>query len=136
MSVRIAVRDIPTRLVTGAYILHTGLDKWKGDAERAARLHRTAANAFPFLRRIPPTMFLRMLATAEILTGGLLLAPIVPNRVAGGPLTVFSAGLVAMYLRTPSMHEPQSVWPTAAGIAVSKDAWLLSIGLNLLADGG
>ena len=30
-------RDIPVRLVTGAYIAHSGLDKWRGSAEQATR---------------------------------------------------------------------------------------------------
>jgi uncharacterized membrane protein YkgB len=41
---------------------------------------------------------------------------------------------VTMYLRTPAMHKPNSVWPTPAGTAVSKDVWMLGIGLGLLAD--
>jgi hypothetical protein len=32
------------------------------------------------------------------------------------------------------MHEPGNVWPTQAGIAVSKDVWMLGIGLGLVAD--
>jgi hypothetical protein len=39
-----------------------------------------------------------------------------------------------MYLRTPALHRPGSVWPTPAGIAVSKDVWMLGIGVGLLAD--
>ena len=37
-----------------------------------------------------------------------------------------------MYLRTPSLHQPGSFWPTQAGTAVSKDIWMLGIGLGLL----
>jgi uncharacterized membrane protein YkgB len=59
----------------------------------------------------------------------------VPNAIAGAALTAFSSALMAMYLRTPTMHKPGSVWPTPAGIGVSKDVWMLAIGLNLLADG-
>lgn len=33
------VRDVPGRVATGAYILHTGLEKWKGDEARAKALH-------------------------------------------------------------------------------------------------
>ena len=36
---RIHLRDVPTRLATGAYILHTGLEKWHGDEDRAKALH-------------------------------------------------------------------------------------------------
>jgi hypothetical protein len=45
-----------------------------------------------------------------------------------------SGGLVAMYARTPTMHAPGSIWPSRLGIAVSKDVWMLGIGLSLLAD--
>jgi uncharacterized membrane protein YkgB len=40
-----------------------------------------------------------------------------------------------MYARTPAMHKPGSIWPSQAGVAVSKDVWMLGIGLGLVADG-
>jgi uncharacterized membrane protein YkgB len=70
----------------------------------------------------------------EIATGTALLAPVVPAALAGGALTLFSGSLVAMYLRTPAMHLPGSFWPTPAGIGVSKDVWMLGIGLGLLVE--
>ena len=76
-----------------------------------------------------------MLAAGEIVTGTLLLDPLIPNGVAGAALTVFSGGLVAMYARTPAMHRPGSIWPTRTGIGVSKDVWMLGIGLSLLVSG-
>jgi hypothetical protein len=57
--------DVPAlseRAVTGAYILHSGLDKWSGEEPQAVGVHGTAANAFPMLKRIPPKTFLWMLA--------------------------------------------------------------------------
>jgi uncharacterized membrane protein YphA (DoxX/SURF4 family) len=135
MRLRFPARDIPVRAVTGAYIAHSGLEKWRGSAEQAEGLHGMAANAFPFLRPIPPRRFLRMLAAGELVTGTLLLAPMIPNGVAGTALTVFSGGLVAMYARTPTMHQPGSIRPSRTGIAVSKDVWMLGIGLGLLAAG-
>ncbi len=134
MRLRFPTRDIPSRLATGAFVLHAGIEKWKGAPELAAGVHGMAAGAFPFLRRIPPTAFLRLLAASEIATGALLLPPIVPNAVAGAPLTAFSASLLAMYLRTEALHKPGSVWPTPAGIALSKDIWMLGTGLTLLLD--
>lgn len=128
-----AFQDLPTRLVTGAYIAHTGYEKWSGSEERARGVHGMAAGAFPFLRPIPPSIFLKALAAAELATGAALLAPFVPNRCAGLALTGFSGGLVTMYLRTPALHRPGSVWPTQAGTGVSKDVWMLGIGLGLLA---
>jgi uncharacterized membrane protein YphA (DoxX/SURF4 family) len=134
MRRRVAAHDIPVRLVTGAYIAHSGLDKWRGSAEQAQGLHTMAANAFPVLRPIPPRRFLRLLAAGEIVTGTLLLAPLISNGVAGSALTVFSGGLLAMYARTPTMRKPGSIWPSRTGIAVSKDVWMFGIGLGLLAD--
>ena len=134
MRLHLAPRDVPLRLVTGAYIAHSGLEKWRGSEEQANGIHGTAAKAFPILRPIPPRRFLRMLAAGEILTGSLLLNPLISNGVAGAALTVFSGGLVAMYTRTPTMHAPGSIWPSRLGIAVSKDVWMLGIGLGLLAD--
>jgi uncharacterized membrane protein YkgB len=40
-----------------------------------------------------------------------------------------------MYARTPAMRKPGSIWPSQAGVAVSKDVWMLGIGLGLVADG-
>ena len=129
------LRDVPGRLTTGGYILHTGLDKWHGTAEQAAGVHRMASGAFPFLRSVPPERFLRLLAAAEIATGAALLLPVVPDALAGAALAGFSGGLLTMYARTPTLRKPGSIWPTPAGIAVSKDVWMLGVGLGLLAAG-
>jgi len=133
-AMRIHIRDLPTRLATGAYILHTGLEKWHGNEEQAQRVHGVAAGAFPLFAKVSPATFLKALALAEIGVGAALLTPVVPNRLAGAALTAFAGGLVTMYLRTPALHKPHSVWPTPAGIGVSKDVWMLGIGLGLLAD--
>jgi len=126
--------NLPSRLATGVYILHSGLTKWKGSEEQAAGVHGMASGAYPFLRDIPPAKFLRMLAVGEIVTGALLIAP-VPNRMAGLALTFFSGALITMYLRTPALHGPGSFWPTPAGMAVSKDIWMVGIGIGLLLEG-
>jgi uncharacterized membrane protein YphA (DoxX/SURF4 family) len=131
---RLSIRDIPTRLTTGVFVLHSGLDKWKGNEEHAKGVHGMAAGAFPFLAKVPPTTFFKALSAAEITIGSLLLAPFVSNRLAGAALTGFSGGLVTTYLRTPFLHKPGSIWPTQNGIAVAKDVWMLGVGLNLLAD--
>ena len=134
MKLPIKTRDLPGRISTGAYILHAGLAKWNVDEAHAQGLHAVASAAFPFLRRITPTRFGRLLAAGEVATGAALLTPLVPARWAGGALTIFSGALVAMYLRTPAMHRPGSVWPTPAGIAVSKDVFMLGIGVGLLVE--
>jgi uncharacterized membrane protein YphA (DoxX/SURF4 family) len=133
--VRVAFRNIPTRVSAGAYILHAGREKWRSGEAQAAGVHAMAAGAFPFLANVPPRTFLKALAAAEIGLGAALLTPVVANRVAGLGLTGFAGGLVAMYLRTPTLHQPGSVWPTQAGTGVSKDVWMLGIGLSLLTDG-
>lgn len=134
MHLPIKARDLPGRVATGAYILHSGVEKWHGDDDQATALHAMASGAFPVLKRIPAPRFLRVLAASEIAVGTLLLAPFVPNAIAGLALTGFSGGLVAMYARTPSLRKPGSVWPSRAGIGVSKDVWMLGIGLGLVVD--
>ncbi|GIH48502.1 DoxX protein [Microbispora rosea] len=126
-------REVPGRVATGAYILHSGLEKWNGGDEQAAGLHGTAA-AFPFLKSVPPRRFLKLLSATEIATGVALLTPFVPAAVAGAALTGFSGSLVALYLRTPALRKPGSVWPSPAGTGISKDVWMLGVGLGLLAD--
>ena len=134
MHLPVKARDLPGRITTGAYILHSGLDKWRADGTRATALHGMAARAFPVLNRIRPARFLRLLAASEIAVGMALLAPIVPNALAGAALTGFSGSLVTMYARTPALRRPGSIWPSQAGVAVSKDIWMLGIGLGLVAD--
>ncbi len=127
-------RNLPTRIATGAYILHAGLEKWHGDEQRAIAVHGMAAGAYPVFKGMPPTRFLRLLAAGEIVVGTVLLTPFVSNVRAGAALTGFSGGLVLMYLRTPALHKLGSYWPTPAGIGVSKDIWMLGVGLGLLID--
>lgn len=129
------LRDIPTRAAAGAYILHAGLEKWNGSEDRAKALHGMATGAYPFLEKVAPATFLKALAAAEIGTGAALLTPVVSNRMAGTFLTAFAGSLVTMYLRTPALHKPGSVWPTQQGTGISKDVWMLGIGLGLLVDG-
>jgi uncharacterized membrane protein YphA (DoxX/SURF4 family) len=126
--------NVPPRVATGAFILHTGWEKAR-DKDRAAGVHGMAAQAFPSLKAVKPTDFLRGLSVGEMAVGAALLTPFVPPAVAGAALTAFSGGLVAMYLRTDSLHKPGSVWPTPQGTAVSKDVWMLGIGLGLMVQG-
>lgn len=134
MRLSIRARTLPGRVVTGGYILHSGLEKWKDEDERAEGLHAMASGAYPFLKAIPPRRFMRLLSAAEIATGAALLVPFVPEAIAGAALTGFAGGLVGLYLRTPGMRRPGSIWPSQAGMGVSKDVWMLGIGLDLLAD--
>jgi uncharacterized membrane protein YphA (DoxX/SURF4 family) len=129
------LRNLPLRLATGAYVLHTGWEKWHANEERAAGIHGMAAGAFPVFRSMKATDFLRLLAVGEMTLGAALLAPFVPPAVAGAALSGFSGSLVTMYLRTDGLHQPGSVWPSQQGVAISKDVWMLGIGLALLVDG-
>jgi uncharacterized membrane protein YphA (DoxX/SURF4 family) len=130
------LRNVPTRVATGAYILHSGLSKWNGSEEQAKGVHAMASGAYPVVTNVPPATFLKVLSAAEIGIGAALLTPFISNRLAGVALTAFSGSLMGMYLRTPAMHEEGSVWPTRAGTALSKDVWMLGIGVGLMADGG
>ncbi|MDQ1723430.1 MAG: hypothetical protein QOG52_458 [Frankiaceae bacterium] len=129
------LHDLPVRIATGGYIAHSGWDKWHGTPEQAKGVHGMASGAYPFLGKVPPMLFLKAVAVGEMATGAALLLPFVSNRRAGAALTTFAGGLVTMYLRTPSLHKPGSVWPTPKGIGVSKDVWMLGIGVGLLAEG-
>ena len=61
-----------------------------------------AVGAYPFLARLKPKDFARLLSISEIAVGSALLLPIVPAGAAGAGLTAFSAGLVGLYARTPA----------------------------------
>ncbi|MGW1838952.1 hypothetical protein [Streptomyces sp. NPDC002067] len=128
-------RDVAPRLATGAFILNSGLGKLKADEETAAGIHGMACTAYPFLEKLEPGTFVRLLAWTEVAVGSALLVPAVPSRLAGLGLTGFSAGLVGLYLRTPGMREPGSLRPTQNGIPLAKDSWMLGIGLSLLGSG-
>lgn len=126
------LHNIPTRLATGAFILNSGINKWNLDEESAAGLQGMAAGTYPFLKDLEPSTFGKLLSAGEIATGALLLAPFVPNRVAGVALTAFSGSLMGMYLKTPGMREEGSLAPTQDGTALAKDVWMLGIGASLL----
>ena len=125
---------IPPRLTTGAYILHSGLGKWRGDEATAAATHGFAKGAFPILAKLPPATFVRLLAAGEIGLGAALLAPFVPDRIVGAALSGFAASLLGLYARTPGMRKPASIWPTQQGIGLSKDVWMLAMGVGLVLD--
>ena len=128
------LRNLPTRVATGAFVLHSGLGKWKGGPEQAAGIHGMAAAAIPPLKSVGAPTFLKGLSVSEVAIGAVLLAPFVSNRKAGLALTAFSGGLMTMYARTPALREPGSIWPSQQGIGVAKDVWMLGIGLGLLLD--
>ncbi|WP_331460661.1 hypothetical protein [Arthrobacter sp. zg-Y750] len=125
---------IPLRLVTGAYILNSGLSKRGLDAESAAGLQHMAANAFPQVEDMEPVKFGKLLSNAEICVGLTLLLPFVPSRLAGLVLGAFSGGMVRMYLKTPGMTGEDGIRPTADGTALAKDIWMAGIAAALVLD--
>lgn len=134
MAFSAMARRLPGRLAAGAFIINSGLEKWSADDEAAARMHGMAAGAYPFLARLKPKDFARLLAAGEIALGSALLLPVVPAATAGAALTAFSGGLLGMYSRTSSMRRADGIRPTQQGMGMAKDVWMLGIGLGLIAD--
>jgi uncharacterized membrane protein YphA (DoxX/SURF4 family) len=134
MSMAGKLRRAPTRIVTGAFILNSGLQKLKGDDDTAKAVHGMASGAYPAFGTLEPRTFLRVLGAGETALGSALLLPIVPARLAGAGLLGFSGALLGMWWRTPGMHEDGSLRPTVQGTAIAKDSWMLGIGAGLLLD--
>lgn len=134
MSLAAKLRRAPGRVAAGTFVLTSGVGKLSGDADTAKAIHSMAANAYPFLTKVPAVVFLKALAIAEIGVGVLLLLPFIGPRLSGMALTGFSGGLLGLYFRTPEMHDKRYL-PTLAGVAVAKDVWLNAIGTSLVIDG-
>jgi hypothetical protein len=134
MRFKAMVRQAPARLATGGFILNSGINKLSADEETAAMVHGMAAGTYPFLAKMKPKDFVRLLAVSEIALGSALLLPVVPAGLAGAGLTAFAGGLVGLYIRTPGMRKEGSILPTQQGIALFKDVWMAGIGLGLMLD--
>jgi hypothetical protein len=134
MAISAKARRLPGRLATGAFILNAGMGKWSADEETAARLHGMSVGTYPFLAKLKPKDFARLLAASEIALGSALLLPVVPAALAGAGLTAFSAGLLGLYVQTPGMRRENSVRPSQQGTALAKDIWMLAIGVGLILD--
>ena len=120
MRLPMKLRHLPPRIAAGAFILNSGVGKWSADEETAARLHGFAVGTYPFLAKLKPGDFVKLLSVSELALGAALLLPVVPAAVAGAGLTAFSGGLLGLYVKTPGMP---------------KDVWMLGIGLGLVIDG-
>ena len=134
MGLPVKVADIAPRVVTGAFILNSGLSKRNVGPEHAAGLHGMASGAYPFLGKMEPEQFAKLLSAGEIALGTALLVPVVPTALAGAALAAFAGGLVGLYLRTPGMRKEGSLAPTQQGTVLAKDVWMLGIGLGFVAD--
>jgi uncharacterized membrane protein YphA (DoxX/SURF4 family) len=135
--VRISVkaRQLPPRVATGAFFLNSGIGKLKADEATAAQLHGFAAGTYPFLKKLKPADFARLLAASEITLGVALLIPVVPEVLAGAGLAAFSIGTLGLYAKTPGMRKPGTPLPTEQGTGLAKDIWMTGIGLALIIDG-
>jgi hypothetical protein len=130
----VKLADMAPRIATGAFILNSGLGKRNVDAEHAGMLHGMASGTYPFLGKMDPQQFAKLLSAGEITLGVALLAPVVPTALAGLGLTAFAGGLLGMYLKTPGMRQEGSLAPTQQGIGLAKDVWMLGMGLGFVAD--
>jgi hypothetical protein len=134
MGVSIKARHLPPRIAAGAFILNSGIGKLSADEAAAAQLHGFAAGTYPFLNKLKPADFVRILAATEITLGVALLIPVIPASVAGAGLAAFSGGLLGLYARTPGMRKQGTPLPTEQGTALAKDIWMAGIGLGLVID--
>jgi hypothetical protein len=134
MRLTIKASHLPPRIAAGAFILNSGVGKWSADEETAAQLHGFAVGTYPFLAKLKPKDFARLLAGTEIALGAALLVPVIPSALVGAGLTAFSGGLLGLYARTPGMRKDGTPFPTQQGIALAKDAWMMGIGLGLVID--
>jgi hypothetical protein len=134
MRIPAKVSHLPARFMTGVFILNSGIGMLSADEETVAQLHGFAAGTYPFLKKLKPKDFVRLLAATEITLGSALLVPIVPSALAGAGLTAFSGGLLGLYVKTPGMRKEHSIFPTQQGIVLAKDAWMAGIGLSLVID--
>lgn len=134
MKLPVKARHLPQRMATGAFILNSGVGKLSADEETAAQLHGFAVGTYPFLAKLKPKDFARLLAVSEIALGSTLLLPFVPSIVAGAGLAAFSGGLLGMYIKTPGMRKEGTPFPTQQGVPLAKDVWMMGIGLGLVID--
>jgi hypothetical protein len=134
MRFSVKASHLPPRIAAGAFILNSGVGKWSADEETAAQLHGFASGAYPFLAKLKPKDFVRLLSATEITLGAALLVPVIPSALVGAGLAAFSGGLLGLYARTPGMRKDGTPFPTQQGIPLAKDAWMMGIGLGLVID--
>jgi uncharacterized membrane protein YphA (DoxX/SURF4 family) len=134
MKLPVKARHLPQRMATGAFILNSGVGKLSADEETAAQLHGFAVGTYPFLAKLKPKDFARLLAVSEIALGSTLLLPFVPSIVAGAGLAAFSGGLLGLYIKTPGMRKEGTPFPTQQGVPLAKDVWMMGIALGLVID--
>ena len=123
----------PARVITGLYLINSGLGKRNLPVEAAEGLRDMGAVGVPQLADVDPKTFGTALAYGEIALGAAMLVPAVPGWIAGAGLGAFSAGLLNMYRKTPGMTV-DGIRPTQEGTAVAKDVFMLGIAGTLILD--
>ena len=83
MSMAAKLRRAPARIVTGAFILNSGLQKLQGDEETAKAIHGMASGAYPVFGNVEPKTFLRLLGFGETALGATLLSNLVKYEFHG-----------------------------------------------------
>lgn len=104
--------------MTGAFIANSGVGKIGMPAEYSAGVQQAAASGIPALAKLPSDKFGTWLGYAE--------------TAIGAALTAFSGGLFSMYFRNPENTEADGIRPSQEGMALSKDVFMLAIGLALM----
>src|SRR4051812_32407875 len=61
MDLPIKLSHLPGRIVAGAFILNSGLNKRHADEDTVAGLHGMATGTYRFLGRIPAPLFVKLL---------------------------------------------------------------------------
>lgn len=120
------------RVIPGALILNSGIGKIGMPAEASEGMQQFAASGVSAVEKIPSEKFGTALGWSETVLGAALLAPFVPNAVAGAGLTAFSSGLMSLYFADPDNREEDGIRPSEQGLSLAKDSWLLAIGLALV----
>lgn len=127
-----SIGNAALRLVTGAYILNSGVGKLGLDHDHSSGLQDVASQVIPQVAQIDSDKFGSYLGIGEIALGSALLAPFIPSRLAGLGLGAFSAGLIFTYLKTPGMTLSDGIRPSPDGGAMAKDFWLAGIAAALV----
>ncbi len=96
-------------IVTGAFILNSGLGKLKADETTAKNLHAMASNAYPVLTKVPPKPFAKALAISEVVLGGAAPGPARarrPGRSRADRVQRRAAGHVVAHTRHARSPQP------------------------------
>lgn len=87
----------------------------------------------PQVTRFDPDTFGKVVSYSEIGVGASLLAPVVPNRLAGLALGAINTGFLSIYFRNDQMTRKDGIRPSEAGTGLSKDIFIAAIAGALIA---